>query len=352
MQVAALPSQQIQLFISSNSRFYDGMFRPYKKDSAFWIAQSKTDTKKVRVTTKQPAADEQILFKGKAPLYTLFVQGDINPNNKLIAASAGISKLPVGDYWALENVQYTEVATVDAFLNENAQDLLKKIKAAHDAWRKSLNAKDPFAVSNAMGPFEFVNQLQPILLVATSEADIKNGNYVYTSDFYPGEFLVMSNSETGSDELGQEFVFGNAQRYAISLSSGNVYDSQKGGVKVGVIKNLQQLTKKAQAADKFLPALATKIEASQKIYVGQMSQQLYGPDTAFGQFQLYINADDLQNGQFVYANVTGLGNPLLPDGSENKQVMSQVKDYFVCVAERPELDEKGKEVRDHPATGH
>lgn len=341
-----LPSDETQLFVSLvTSRFYDTSFKPYQppayKNVPYHVATVAGNSKPF-VTTGKLTSKMTEIYSGSAPLYTLFVEYPFNPNKPPAGTNVTSSQLSAAfyPYWALSNLKMgtdDKAPTINDYLTANNKTLLNQIKASHDAWIKTLDKTDPTFVSKQMGPFDFTTDLvQNVQLTAFSEDAIKNQNFVYVSDSYPDEYLVMSEDSQGSGSIGQSF---GTQQYAISLSNGNVYDSKPqtesgklSGNKIDQAPlNVDELLKKAQAASPYLPDLLKKIQDSQVIYNGTLRRNLFGPNVGFGRFKFYITKPDYLAGQFIYADVTNLAAPLDDKGNEIASVVANINDYYVCV---------------------
>ncbi len=376
LQAVQLPSSKPNFFVSLvTSRMYDANLKPYTaplyKASPYYIIAPKEDEKEAQVVIfgnkiNLPAVKNTyaIYATASAPLFTLFMDPDINPNpvptlsQAVEADTVGLSEnmLPVQFQWALNGgiVQHpvpgeTGVEDIKTLLSD--KPIYHTIQEAYEAWKKVVTKTDIAAITHDMAPAKFTTQLlQNIYLNATSPADIKNGNYVYTSASYPGEYLVMATDPAGSQGLAQQFNTINPQQYAISLSSGNVYDSASDGKSISHIDDLIALTKNAQSAEaQFLPTLAKEIASSQAVLLTRINKKLYGNDVTFGPYVLYLNRQDYQKGQFIYADVSGKPSPIQANGQENENVVKQVNDYFVCFGPAPKFDGDGKPVID-PST--
>lgn len=384
---ASLPSNGIVYFVSLvTSRFYDKNLQPYAPP----VAPNLRDyyIKDNNVATGKP--DDATLPQAKAALYTLFVQGEYNPSPK---PANFVGSLPVKPYWALDSSMFNlqGISPISKALTDLKQTtLLAAIKTAHENWITVLDVSDPGALSKKMGPFDFTTgAIENVRLRALNASALKLGYYIYTSGRYPDEFLVVSKNETGTDGVGEEF---GDQQYLISLSNGNVYDAQANGNARTPIKNIDSLMKtlalnnagvdsriaheqttlntlkrttqadtKIKAADKqakiktidaqiasiptqkaALYAMVNTIEQSQVGYNRSMMNNLYSDDLTFGGRQLYLSKESYLAGQYIYADVTGLGDPLDANGKEIKAVTDQIKDYYVTYEEGPINVDTGK----------
>lgn len=348
-----LPSTDVQLFVSLvTSRFYDASFKPYQppayKATTYHVATMASDKKgPYFVTTGNLTSKMAELYSSTAPLYTLFVEYPFNPNKPPAGTNASGDQLKTAfpAQWALNNLKMgagEKALSISKYLDANKPSLKTTILASHDAWIKTLDKNDPALVSKQMGPFDFTtDQVHNVQLTAVSEDAIKNQNFVYVSDSYPGEFLVLSEDSQGKSRLGESF---GSQQYAISLSNGTVYDSnpQPDAGKLSGEKIEQdplpvdQLLAKSQTASRYLPDLLKKIQDSQVVYNGSLRHNLSGPNVGFGRFKFYITKADYLAGQFIYADVTNLGEPLDDKGNEIAAVVSKINDYYVCVVRTPD----------------
>lgn len=380
LSAASLPSSNIIFFISLvTSRFYDKDLQPYAPPVApikdYYVTKDNT------IATGKPS--DTTLPQAQAPLYTLYVQGEYNPSPKP-ANFSGI--LPVPPYWALDYPKFAlgGVSPIRTGLKDQTT-LLNAIKAAHESWITVLDISNPGALSLKMGPFDFTSgTLENIRLRAFNASAIQVGYYVYTSGRYPDEFVVMSKNADGTDGVGEEF--GN-QQYLISLSNGNVYDAQANGDVAKTVANLDQLmnnlalnnagvdsrlaneqktlealkksiqadtkikstdkvarTKTIDAQIAAIPTqktvlydMVTKIAQSQVAYNRAMINKLYSDDLTFGGRQLYLPKDSYLAGQYIYADVTGLGDPIDANGKEVKAVVDQITDYYVTYEETTDV---------------
>ncbi len=327
--LAMLPNSNILFMVSLvTSRFYDNQLRLYQKplykDISFYVVDLGNGQKTV-VTGS--TGGKKVIYQSSSPYATLFMDPDINPNR----IPPKNSPLPVDPQWALGHLKVGD-SIIKTVIQHETADLFYAIENSYTNWKKSFLAdpKNSWALENAMGPFEFTTGLlHNIILMASSQADILNGNYVYVSANYPGEYLVLARDANGTTDLATEFDLGSPQRYAISLANGNVYDSQDAtqpGAIVNQIVGLDVITKQVQAIKPFLPELKVKIAQAQRASQIKLETNLYGDALIFGSFQLYIAMQDYQAHQFIYQDVTGLDNPL-----QNSTVLSKVTDYFICI---------------------
>jgi hypothetical protein len=348
-----LPSQDVQFFVSLvTSRFYDKSFNPYSpprhKTMSYNIATLTGKTTPF-ITTGPLTGSMKGIYSGKAPLYTLFMEYPFNPNNPPAGTNITESQLSIAfaPYWALNHLTLGSEAKpplIIDYLKESNPALLTMIQTSHDAWVKTLDKNDPAFISKQMGPFDFTTDLvDNVHLKAVSEDAIKNQNYVYVSNSYPDDYLVMSEDAQGTT-VGHAF---STQQYAISLSNGTVYDAKPQGATLSGSKveqdplNVDEILKKAQSASPYIPDLLKKIQNSQIVYNGTLLRNLFGPDTGFGRFKLYINKTDYLSGQFIYADVTNLGDPLDASGNEVASVVSAINDYYVCVERTADTAQAG-----------
>lgn len=324
-----LPNSGILFMVSLvTSRFYDNQLRLYQKplykDITFFVVD--LGNGQTTVVTGSTGG-KKVIYQGSAAYSTIFMDPDINPNR----IPPNNAPLPVDPQWALGHLKIGD-SIVKAAIQSQTPDLFTAIENSYNSWKKEflLDPKNSWALENAMGPFDFTTGLlHNIVLKASSQADVLNGNYVYVSDDYPGEYLVLSRDTTGGTDLATEYDLGNPQRYAISLSNGNVYDSQdqaQPGSVVNQITALDDLTQKAQMAKAFLADLKNKIIQSQRANQAQLDTNLYSDALIFGNFQLYINKQDYLAHQYIYQDVTNLGNPL-----QDATVANKVTDYFICI---------------------
>lgn len=358
-----LPSLEVQFFASLvTNRFYDASFNPYTppvKNSIMTYRVAKvTASGNLFVTTGALSSGTTELYSGKAPLYTLFVEWPYNPNKPPAGTKVEDNDLkqPFGGQWALNNLTMADaqgkpVKIID-FLKEQGEALKEKddtcseqdtrleclINKSHNSWDAALDKKDPLAVTRLMGPFNFTTGLaQNVQIKGVSEDALGNQNFVYFSDSYPDEYLVMATDAQGSN-AGQAF---GQQQYAVSLSTGAVYTSKpqpEAGKQAGeqvdqAPVDVDAIMNRAQATKPYLPNLLAKIKSSQAVYEASIQQNLYGPNVSFGKFEFYIRKLDYLAGQYIYADITGLGDPLDAAGNEVQAVVSKINDYYVC-AER------------------
>ena len=237
-----LPATDVKYLLSLvTSRFYTAQYIPYDKSHAgmedwqYYIYLDPTTNKPV---FKTGTTNEANVYIGAAPLYSMFMDGDINPN-KITAQTATYGEyIPVPNQWALNAFKAdfdgsgTKV-TVQDLLTTADPALLTSIGDVYTAW-KTAYKKDlgtDRTEENHIGPFAFANAgtTNAITIRATSVDDIANGNYVYTSGAYPREFLVIATVPSGATGLGQEFDSAvTTGQYALSLTTGKIYSQADG----------------------------------------------------------------------------------------------------------------------------
>ncbi len=346
--VVQLPNDNVILFVSLiSSRFYDSSFSPYMKNVTFWVYKTALGNF-ILATGAQDTQKGQPLFSGTAPQYSVFMDPELNPTKPttdqqaiLVKAGAQTAQgdptaaskvLPLPEQWALSNqglfVDRTNNVHIGDLLASSAPEIRSMLDSVHTSWKAAV-LQDPQLFKIELGPYRFTTDLvRNILLYATGIPDVKNGNYIYTSAQYPGEFLALSSDTDGAaPDFATEYNLSSPQRYAISLSNGNVYDGQAQGQSVKTLMTIDQLVQKAQRTP-FLPTLLSKIKTSESAYEESLGQQQYGPDTEFGRFKFYINQDDLKNGYFVYGDATSIKDPLSMDP---KALGSSITNYFVTI---------------------
>lgn len=335
-------------------------------------------------------------FPYKAPLYSVIMPQGVNPN--IITYNNQQISLPAPDLYATKILPITVGGTtkpIGQVLSANdAPDAFKKVWQAINnsftSWKGFLHALEEEQKNNvddSMTPKAWVkDRFPPIILQATNEADIVNGFYVYKTDEYAGEFLVMSTSQELSDaQLGKEFDTTNPQQYVISLSTGNIYDGKNEGKLASVppldptavwqqvqknnnwpgklstwqqrlttlqsevktatgddltkeqneLSMLQQLlaqvtdnaNNKISQAQANFNNLNDAIISSQKSFGFQAAAKQYG-NNLFGPFSFFINKKDLQNRAYFYQDVTTIANPM--SNLDANGDVKGVTDYFVC----------------------
>ncbi len=378
MSIIPLPGSPSNFISLVTSRIYDNAFIPFDKphggrpDLKYTVYKVAEEAPPLVVAAPPKTSIDGIPVTAitaglTAPLYSLFVDWDVNPNTidqKAIAKIeyqqwlqqklGGIDfplPLPSPIQWALSSHgpiitdEQGNKERVVELLDEKASDLKTTIKAVHTEWKKTYSALGPEELERQLGVYRWVEgEINPITLRASSAADVINGNFVYTSPFYPEEYLVLADDKEGTQKFATEYDVSQPQAYAISLSSGKVYGRRQRGELVSRIENLSQLTQRVTAIQgAFLTGLNDKIKAGQSIQERTLEQEQYGPDTAFGPFQFYLFKEDLTNGQYVYADVTDIADPLK---LSSKELMDKVTNFYVAtelketVSDQPELRDK------------
>ncbi len=357
--ILQLPSADLVLFVSLvTSRSYNAVLQPYGNRTLtntllpLYIYQtigddSTSGTPFVTNSVPDDVTKYKLLYTGKSPLYTLFMEYPFNPlfGKDIQPPIPAAARTAFGQYWALNQLKMGS-NTVKTFLGKSA--LLTAIYTTHDKWIATLDKNNPSYITDQMGPFDFAQTtLGPIQVQAVSDDAIAKQNYVYVSDNYPDEYLVMADDPTGKN-IGQAF---GGQSYAISLSNGNVYAAaaqptanKLPGSKVSQPPlNVDTLVKRAHIT---ISSLLQKITDSQAAYTASIINNLYGPGTGFGTVLLYLNKQDYFADQFIYADVTNLPSPLDAKGNEVASVIQQVNDYYVCVERTAALDSSNNPIKD------
>ena len=354
-----LPSTDVQFFVSLvTSRFYTAGMKPYGgklANSIFTFNVGQIKSGSPFVTTSLDTTKFNTLYTGKSSLYTLFMEYPFNPifgpeTKPPVPPTVYSAFTP---YWGLNHLTIgagTTPPSIMDFLQGSQPMLLSAIQTAHNNWIKTVDTKNPAYVIDQMGPFDFAQTtLGPIQVQGVSDDAIANQNYVYISDNYPDEYLVMADDVQGTKNLGQAF---SGQPYAISLTNGNVYAAVAPGTDTLPGSKVSQkpldvdlLLKQAQIKP-YNAKLLQKIKDSQTVYDASIINYLYGPATGFGTVLLYINKQDYFANQFIYADVTGLARPINAQGNEIASVISQVTDYYVCVERTPVTDSSGNQEKD------
>ncbi len=358
--VSPLPNDNVITFISLiTSRFYDNVLVPYdkahagQKDTSYIVYKQPNGAFMLATGAANETYGEQ-LFSGKAPLYSIFMDATINPNKPTSEQQALLRKngateqestlLPLPEQWALSNrgpvVDAANNVRIGDLITKVAPDFQKLLNKVFSSWRVYMEKLDPKAVQREMGPYRFTTDLlRNIVIRPTSVDDVSHGNYVYVSDYYAGEYLVLSNDPDGKDSLDNAYDLGSPQRYAISLSSGKVYDSKQQGQEIKILNDLNDLLQRAQASKPFLPALLKKVKDSQAGYTQALDRQEYSIDTQFGPFKFFIDKQDLQRGNYIYGDVSSIKDPLTMD---RKKLFDTITDYFICIKSPDGTDNSGQ----------
>jgi hypothetical protein len=339
------------------SRIYDGQLLPYDNVHSKYplsgyvvYKQAEQGLPPLVVAGKANTKYGTPITTGlQAPLYSLFMDSDINPNKvdaqaiqneddrKWYAQKVGVKEsdapypLAIPDQWALGDrgpiVDTKTGQRIGQLIDEKktevpaANQLRKAIEASYNAWKKL----SPKAVSEDLGPFVFAQtEPRPIVLNAESAPAIRDKNFVYTSANYPDAYLVLSDKQDGSGEVAEQFNIGQPQQYAIDLLTGSVYDAKKQGQLVSHIPADRMQTIRAKLSKSFQDKIAPLVTQKQK-------QDQYSIDTFFGPFKLYIDQKDLDARQFVYANMTPFGDPFQMDPKALQDALNKA-DYFIAIS--------------------
>lgn len=370
MQSVNLPGSPTNFVSLVTSRIYDSNFVPYdkehgnRKDLPYTVYRPEGEEGDPRVFTGSPQEKygDAISQGLQAPLFNLYMDPDINPNEigeqyiqgrenqewlaeKLGRIQNGAIQWPlyppVRVQWALNALVAPEKEGEDA---ERISDLLAKksslpavkklmeaIQNSYTNWKKYYATLDQKAIDRELGIFPWGSDgTRPINIRATSAQDVKNGNFVYTSPFYPDEYLVMSDDAKGTIRFATEYDPSSPQRYVVSLTSGKVYDRNQQGEMIDRIANLDDLIRRVTSTQGvFLAPLQKRINDAKIIHTQTLQQEQYGPATAFGPFQFYLFKDDLLRGQFIYADATNVQDPLKKN---EKELMQEFTDFYVAVS--------------------
>lgn len=374
MTVGSLPGSFTNIASLISSRIYDSSLIPYDKltgkrqDLDYTVYKAQSDLPPLVVAGPPQEKYGTILTQGlKAPLYSLFMDPEINPNlinSKAVADSAnqqwlaeklGIKTwplpLPVPEQWALSDrgpaVQSGETTKrIGNVLKEKAPKLLATINDIHAKWKQYVieHAGDETKaqmLAREMAIFPWTHSgVRDIYLRTTGAVDLRNGHFVYVSDFYPGNYLVLADDIEGKNGLGGEFNVAEPQNYAISLSNGNVYDKNKSGQVVAVIADIESLMQRMQHQAPFSTTLSSALKATQSAQRLALQSEQYGPNTAFGRFRFYLFKEDLLRNQFIYGDATDIVDPTL---MSEAALFSKITNYYIVISlkdgvkDQPEL---------------
>lgn len=347
--VYQLPDPKVENYVSLvTSRIYDNAMNPVQTKVPFNVIQT-ADGKNFYVSTGKPKTGETSIYSTTTPLYTLFMDPALNPlkppadvTKKMVDAGKTAQEaalMPLPDQWTLSSVglNVSSDQKLGDFLNQKAQNVRTQINDSYNKWKAAYPNVPAKYREDEAGPFTWIatGVPQPILLKATSIQDMQKGNYIYQSTQYPEEYLALADAAGSTvsslQNFASEFNPANPQRYAISLSNGNVYDRDNFGALATtnpVIQDLDGLLSKAVSSSSN-KELYDKIKSTQ---VRAQAAQEFGPNTIFGSHKLFIDRADLQNGQFIYADITGLIDKFSdPFGKDRDALLKQVTDYFVTI---------------------
>jgi len=228
--------------------------------------------------------------------------------------------------------------TYSAKVKEAFPTLNSSIITAHGRWKrwKMGQTENLWQLYAAMGPFAFTTKLLPnIVIEGISIEAFKAGDYVYQSDTYEGDILIVARTlsktfSTGSSST-EAFDPANPQPYLISLISGKIYQRQADTGMVSLVTtsdgkeaklaNLNAIRQGIKDAD-----LKQKIQAQETDTTWGVWHR-YG----FGTKVLTINPTDARNGAYVYMDVTDIKDY---DAWTNESVskrLSAVEDFLVPV---------------------
>ncbi|MGB8467877.1 MAG: hypothetical protein WCE21_02645 [Candidatus Babeliales bacterium] len=372
LQVMQLPGTPDYFVSLVSSRLYDSHLVLYNEknggypDYEYTVYKQKDDSKPPLVILGSPNDQygKPVVQGLRAPLGTVFVGYDLNPNTIQRTDVSGVDQetlqwlaqevgawhnnsiswpLPIPSplQWALSERgpqvkgadENSPVARIGDVIAKQAPALRKKIDAAYTAWKQYANQKGGAAsIARQLETYVWApGTLHSIVLQATGADDIKQGNYVYTSGTFPGEYFVMSADKKGVQEIGQQFDPENPQPYIISLSTGSVYGRAEKGELVGAV-NPDELTLKPALSS----ALAKQIDESKG---GAAIQSKRTPVKTFGPYSLYLFDEDARRKQYVYADVTGIKNPTSMDQA---QLFNQITNLFVAIEPKAGTKEDAK----------
>lgn len=328
------------------SRVYDSDMAPMAKDPADMKPYFVLYNESTGVKISSKSGSDTVLYSGQAPLYSIFVDGPVNPNTttadqQQILKDNNITpndRLPQIKQWALSRTFLASLAGGSfandyLFLQNKNSTLLDAINVSHDAWVSYLLANpDDSQLNSRLGPFTFAvaPNGSPITIWSTGINDIRNAVYVYMMSKHPGEYFVLSGDINGNNRLGSAYDKDAPQQYAISLTTGNVYDSLNAGDAVGNAQfGFGQLNTKPAINDiaNNAPDLWQAIVTSQNIAQKRLLKKLV---FNYGNKRLYIARADFLNNQFIYGDVTGKGDPLDAQGNEVAAVVNDITHYYVA----------------------
>lgn len=334
------------------SRFYDANLKPYNKENgypdiefnvvkasngSFGVVIPPTDT-----SNWPPSGYQLVETLGNkpgpftAPLYTLFMDADINPYNYSPELASGTQTIPdsaqdfvdqgmipVPYQWALKT--YSSLVS----------PATKEIDTSYKAWKQfMITTKDQWALYLEKGPFNLTEGtagVVPLTIEATSIPDLKKNIYIYTSPDLPGEFLVLG-SGTSTTLMGEKFnpLNKGATPFILSLSTGKFYDVSSGDL-VYISNASTQVTPEAAlsfVASKFNVAqtsdLYNAIKQSQATVRLKRQQKEFGH--AFYRFNLLLDNADADQGVFIYQDITKI--PGARD-MDRASLLNQIPDFLV-----------------------
>lgn len=371
MEVTSLPGSPSHYVSLVTSRIYDQSFIPYdkphagKKDMPYTVYKVADNQPPLVVAgVAQPKYGTPISQGLSAPLYSLFMDPDVNPNTiknkdivqkhaQWLAQKLGRVKngaiswplpVPVPDQWALSDrgpiiKKGTTQQRISQLLSQSAPDLKKTIEATYAAWKKFMVAKSPEEIDRMLGIFPWASTaLRMINVRATSAEDVKRGNYIYTSPYYPGEYLVLAENKEGTQGVGKEFNVANPQPYLLSLSTGNVY-AKPDGEPVSHVDINSLLNRVKQAQGGMSSSLEQSIKNSQA-GVQVLAKDPYGSTVNFGPFTFYVLKADADRGQFIYADVTDIKN--YKEQAQKGTLLNNTKNFYVGIELKEGVGEEGQ----------
>ena len=363
-QPIMLPNYNVKYFVSLvTSRFYDNTYHPWKNktlgydDFNVYIVKDESAEAGYHVyafpaaydaenNAQSPLADKKDAIVGKttAPLYSIFMDPDVNPNplpstfvQLFPQEEQATVRWPSPNQWALFHIKGPDGDTMDAYLEEKDDELLNIIDSTYKEWRTYFDSTDAQAREKAMGPFKFTKDLaRNVYIRAASMDDIAKAYWVYRPTEYiaalsPREFVVASRSQTIDSTTGDEYDSGSPQKYAISLSRGDVYENNRGEI-VGHIDAtpLNEFIARNYPDDGSVDSLNKRIRASQKYFDYHEEATKYIP---FGKWHLFLDRRDKLNGYYIYADVSDFTPGELAD-----KTGAALGDYIVSEAANKKVD--------------
>lgn len=206
-------------------------------------------------------------------------------------------------------------------------ELHTSIVQMHTRWKLGLmgKQKQQWLLYEQFGPFAFtINQIPNVLIQAVSLEALQDGDFVYESSTYPGDYFIVASLIQPDNTVATIEPFNpiDPQRYLVSLVTGAVYErNAQGAVAAAVDKSGMPL----QISNNSALRSGLKNAQLRKLLDVQASTQQ--PSAwkrySFANFLLTIDPQDVTKGTYVYQDITSVATfPPQP---------SQITDYFVGV---------------------
>lgn len=212
------------------------------------------------------------------------------------------------------------------YLIKNFLSIDTLIRRAHLQWKLKLlgQSADSWLLYEQVGPFGFTTKLIPnIIIYATSLEDIEQGDFVYQSSAYPGDYFIVASTLGSGNTVGAAEAFNalNPQPYLISLVTGTIYYRDPQADTVSILTDAKGLPQKVSNLNALRAQLKNQDLRNKLGVVATAQNSSLWKSYTFANFLLTLDPQDAANATYIYQDITNI--------SAFPPTLSNIQDFFV-----------------------